>query len=82
MEKHFIDDLARKAFENMEVPYQPEDWDLMEARLDKERKLQGQLLFFKGVEVALVLFALWTVFQFLPATLPSNTSPANQGMGR
>ncbi|MEM7105315.1 MAG: outer membrane beta-barrel protein [Bacteroidota bacterium] len=77
MEKNFIDDLARKAFENMEVPYQPEDWDLMEARLNKERKLQGQLLFFKGVEVALVLFALWTVFQFLPANFPSSTSPSN-----
>lgn len=60
-----MDKLVQGALKDMEVSYRPEDWDLMNARLDEERRTTGKLLFFKTMELLVLLIAVWSIFQFV-----------------
>ncbi len=68
MEKNYeyIDDLVRNGLSEMEVAYDASDWDIMDSRLDEEREVQMKLFFFKGIEMVLLIGAIYTLFQFMP----------------
>jgi hypothetical protein len=59
-----IDKLAQETFENFEVDFNPEDWNRMEAKLDKKEHLMPFIWLFKGVEASVLLLIIFTVFNF------------------
>ncbi len=66
MENNYFDDFIKKELEDIEVKYNPEDWDLMEERLEQEEKLRERIILIKGIEIALMLLLVFTITQFLP----------------
>lgn len=66
MDKNFndIDKLAREAFENFETEFNPEDWKLMEEKLNKKEHLMPYIWLYKGTEIMVFLLILFTAFNF------------------
>ncbi|MEO1438430.1 MAG: hypothetical protein AAFV80_23020, partial [Bacteroidota bacterium] len=80
MENHYMDDLVKKALQDMEVPYDSSEWDTMAHRLEQEQQMRRRLMISKVIECSLLIFAIWTVHKILPAEyLPSaNHQPSPQ----
>lgn len=66
MDKNFndIDKLAKEAFENFETEFNPEDWKLMEEKLNKKEHLMPYIWLYKGTEIMVFLLILFTAFNF------------------
>ena len=64
MNKDFneIDKLAKDAFENFEVDFNPEDWKRMEQKLNKKEHLMPYILLYKGTEAFVFLLIIFTAF--------------------
>lgn len=62
MNKDFdnMDELARDAFQNFEVDFNPEDWKLMEAKLDKKEHHLPRIWLFKGIEALVLTLLIFT----------------------
>ena len=61
-----VDTLAQQALQHNEVTYQPKDWAMMEEQLNIDNRNRNRLLMAKGVELFLMVFAIWTIFLFVP----------------
>jgi hypothetical protein len=74
MDKNFndIDKLAREAFENFETAYNPEDWKLMEEKLNKKEHLMPYIWLYKGTEILVFLLIIFTAFNFWQSNKESN----------
>ena len=74
MNKDFdkIDEMAHEAFQNYEVDFNPEDWSLMEAKLDKKEHRIAHIWMYKGIEALLLVLILFTAINFW--TLQDNNS--------
>ena len=59
-----IDDLANDAFHDFEVDYNPEDWKLMEAKLDNKEHRLSHIWLYKGIEALLLVMILFTAVNF------------------
>ena len=59
-----FDDILRKKLENIAARH-PNHWAMMNERLDREFTLKGKILRYKVIEVALMLFAFFTVLNVL-----------------
>lgn len=66
MEDVVFDGIAYENLNNFETPYNPAHWDLMARRIQKEFSLQHRLYRYKIAEISLMLFAIFTLLQFLP----------------
>ncbi|MEO0777361.1 MAG: hypothetical protein AAF146_12405 [Bacteroidota bacterium] len=66
IEDVYLDGVTYELLNEMEVPYNPNHWPLMEQRLDEAFSLRRKLLRYKVAEVALLLLAIFTVLQFFP----------------
>jgi hypothetical protein len=66
MNKDFneIDKLAKDAFENFEVDFNPEDWNKMEEKLNKKEHLMPYIWLYKGTEAFIFILIIFTVFNF------------------
>ena len=64
MNKDFneIDKLAKDAFENYEVDFNPEDWNKMEQKLNKKEHLMPYIWLYKGSEAFIFLLIIFTAF--------------------
>jgi predicted adenine nucleotide alpha hydrolase (AANH) superfamily ATPase len=62
MNKDFneIDKLAKDAFENYEVDFNPEDWNKMEQKLNKKEHLMPYIWLYKGTEAFIFLLIIFT----------------------
>jgi hypothetical protein len=60
-----IDKLAREALQNFEMDYNPEDWKLLEQRLDKKDHRKPKIILYKSIEAFLLLVLLLTAANFL-----------------
>lgn len=61
----FMDEMARKALEDFQVPFNPDDWKVMEEKLNRKEHKTPKLWIFKGIEatvITLALLLLFTVF--------------------
>jgi hypothetical protein len=69
MNKDFneIDKLAKDAFENYEVDFNPEDWNKMEQKLNKKEHLMPYIWLYKGTEAFIFLLIIFTAFNFFNA---------------
>lgn len=67
MDKKFnnIDQIARDALDDFEVDFNPDDWKLMEEKLDKKEHLMPYIWLYKGLEASLLLLILFTGVHFL-----------------
>lgn len=65
-DNQILDQKAQQAFDNYEAPYEPENWDLMRERIKEEFSLRRKLLRYKVAEIALMLLAIFTLFNYLP----------------
>lgn len=61
-----FDSKVYDSISNLQVPYNYSHWTLMSHRLDEEFSLRRKLYKYKVAEVALMLLALFTLFQYLP----------------
>lgn len=59
-----FDDVLRRKLENI-ATHRPNHWAMMNERLDREFTLKGKILRYKVIEVALMLFAFYTVLNVL-----------------
>jgi hypothetical protein len=59
-----FDDVLRRKLENIAARH-PNHWAMMNERLDREFTLKGKILRYKVIEVALMLFAFFTVLNVL-----------------
>ncbi len=66
IEDVYLDGVTYELLNEMEVPYDPTHWPLMENRLNEEFSFRRKLIRYKVAEVALLALALFTVFQFIP----------------
>jgi hypothetical protein len=62
----YLDGIAYDSLHNLDVDYNPAHWDLMKEKLADPFALRRRLMKYKVVEVALVLFFIFTLIQFLP----------------
>jgi hypothetical protein len=62
-----FDDVLRKKLENIAGTH-PNHWAMMNERLDREFTLKGKIVRYKVMEVALMLFAFFTVLNVLDFT--------------
>lgn len=62
---HEADEAAKTALQNYETAM-PSDWAGMETALSSAEKVRRQLIITKSIEVALFIFAIWTIGNFLP----------------
>ena len=61
-----FDGIAYENLNSLETPYNPAHWDLMARRIQQEFSLQHRLYRYKIAEISLMLFAIFTLLQFLP----------------
>lgn len=73
MSNSYKDKQIQEALENLDFPFQEQDWDLMNARLDEEKKRTGKFFWFRTIEAAFLLLAVWTVVEFVPFNQNSST---------
>jgi len=66
MDDIFFDGIAYENLNNLETPYNATHWELMAKRIHEEFSLHHRLYKYKVLEVSLMLFAIFTLFQFLP----------------
>ena len=62
-----FDDVLRRKLENIAATH-PNHWAMMNERLDREFTLKGKIVRYKVMEVALMLFAFFTVLNVLDFT--------------
>jgi len=62
---HEADEAAKTALKNYETAM-PSDWTAMETALLSAERMRRQLIITKSIEVALFIFAIWTIGNFLP----------------
>jgi hypothetical protein len=79
MQKDFndIDKLAREAFDNFEVDFNPEDWKRMEEKLNKKEHLMPHIWLYKGVEAMLLLLLVFTAFNIWYANSDTDSNGKN-----
>ncbi|MEM9821738.1 MAG: hypothetical protein AAF985_11725 [Bacteroidota bacterium] len=61
-----FDGLLFEHLNDLRIPFSQAHWTLMSNRLDEEFSIRRKLYRYKVVEVALMLLALFTLFQYLP----------------
>lgn len=61
-----FDGIAYENLSNIETPYNASHWELMAKRIQEEFSLRHRLYKYKVAEVSLMLFAIFTLLQFLP----------------
>ena len=66
IEDIYLDGVAYDHLKNLNVPYEPANWDKMSARLDKEYTYRRKVAFTKAMEVLVVMLLLWTGINFFP----------------
>jgi hypothetical protein len=71
-----FDDVLRKKLENI-AAHHPNHWVMMNERLDREFTLKGKILRYKVIEVALMLFAFFTVLNVLDLNTEGSGFDAN-----
>lgn len=79
MQKDFndIDKIAREAFDNFEVDFNPEDWKRMEEKLNKKEHLMPHIWLYKGVEAMLLLLLVFTAFNIWHTNSDTNCNSKN-----
>jgi len=82
MENNSMDKMVRDAIGDYESNVPSSNWDEMETLIEKDSSMRRRLYIAKGIEVLLMVFAIWTVIQFVNTdTNTSNTNavaPTNQ----
>jgi hypothetical protein len=71
-----FDDVLRRKLENI-AAHRPNHWAMMNERLDREFTLKGKILRYKVIEVALMLFAFFTVLNVLDLNTEGSNFDAN-----
>jgi hypothetical protein len=71
-----FDDVLRRKLENIAARH-PNHWAMMNERLDREFTLKGKILRYKVIEVALMLFAFFTVLNVLDLNTEGSGFDAN-----
>jgi hypothetical protein len=71
-----FDAVLRKKLENI-AAHHPNHWAMMNERLDREFTLKGKILRYKVIEVALMLFAFFTVLNVLDLNTEGSGFDAN-----
>ena len=66
LEDVYLDSVVYDRLHDMEVPYEPEHWQLMKERLNDPYALRRRLVKYKVAEVSLILLFIFTLFQYLP----------------
>ena len=66
MDDVVFDGIAYENLSDLETPYNPSHWELMAKRIQEEFSLRHQLYKYKVAEISLMLFAIFTLLQFLP----------------
>ncbi len=79
MENKDFDKWIRKRLENVQPEFDPGDWDRMEEELDNDERESKELLYFKGMEIAIVLLVVLTLFRYYPDSTPVADYPFQQG---
>ncbi len=77
MSNSYKEKQIQEALENLDFPFQEQDWDLMSARLDEEKKRTTKFFWFRTIEVAFLVLAVWTIVEFVPFNQDS-TAPVLQ----
>jgi len=72
-----LDGLLYENLNNYQVPYNPNHWELMLQRINKEFSIQHHLYKYKVAEVSLMLLLILTLLQFYPGNSSSNTAEQN-----
>ncbi len=75
MENKEFDKIIRDALNRHETDFNPNDWDEMEKLLEEEERVGKELLYIKGVELILVILAVFTLFRVSPDFTPSAQAP-------
>lgn len=65
-DKNVIDKTAKQKLQNLEKPYQEETWAAMQERIKEEFSIRRKLIRYKVAEGALMVLAIFTLFNFLP----------------
>lgn len=65
MENNYMDKLVRDALGEYEMNVPASDWSEMEHRLDRSDSMRRKLYLTKGIEVCLMVFAIWTAVQWV-----------------
>jgi opacity protein-like surface antigen len=65
MENNYMDNLVRDALSEYEMNVPASDWNEMEGRLDRSDSMRRKLYLTKGIEVCLMVFAIWTAVQWV-----------------
>lgn len=63
-----IIDRRARGLENLESSYSEENWQLMRERIQEEFSLRRKLIRYKVAETALMVLAIFTLFNYLPKT--------------
>jgi hypothetical protein len=71
-----FDTILRRKLENIAARH-PNHWAMMNERLDREFTLKGKILRYKVIEVALMLFAFFTVLNVLDLNTEGSNFDAN-----
>ncbi len=73
MENNYMDKMVRDAIGEYETNVPSSNWDEMEMLLDKDTDMRRRLYMAKGIEVFLMVFAIWTVMQFVQTDAASSS---------
>lgn len=77
MENNYMDKLVRDAIGDYEPNFPDSDWDEMESLIENDNSMRRKMYIAKGIEVLLMVFAIWTVIQFVNTDTASNAQDAN-----
>jgi len=62
----YTDKQIQEALGDLEFPFQEQDWDVMNARLDEEQKKTTKFFWFRTIEALILFLAVWTIIEFVP----------------
>ncbi len=82
MENNYIDLIASNALKDLEIPYNPDDWEAMDKMLDDDKGSRSKLFFYKSLEFVGLILAVWLLFQFVASTKTTSPSTAQKATGQ
>ncbi|MGB0863432.1 MAG: outer membrane beta-barrel protein [Saprospiraceae bacterium] len=78
MENNYMDKLVRDSLGDYEMNFPASDWDEMEQRLDRSDSMRRKLYLTKGIEVCLMVFAIWTAVHWVQSDIKTTDVSTQQ----
>jgi hypothetical protein len=69
-----FDNMVKDALNDIKHPYSSSDWELMNKKLDDDKRIRTRLYLFKGIEVFLTLASVWAIYQYVGTSLQPSPS--------